>query len=106
MQTSACNWNGEKVDTPIEKSKAEKKFHSKSNSSVIDLTKGNDVPAVAQAEPHTTWPEYRYHQTDEQWQQEKCRQQNLVYVSAHHFLELGGPNVVFKRSNLRTVVKE
>ncbi|KAL5460206.1 hypothetical protein EMCRGX_G033634 [Ephydatia muelleri] len=102
-QTSASNLNGMKVDSPIEESKAEKKFHS--NSSVIDLTKGNDVPAVARVAPRITWPEYRYYQTDEQWQREKCRQLNLVFASPHDFVEPGGPNVVLRRPNLRTVVK-
>ena len=102
-QTSASNLNGKKVDSPIEESKAEKKFHS--NSSVIDLTKGNDVPAVARVAPRITWPEYRYYQTDEQWQREKCRQLNLVFASLHDFVEPGGPNVVLRRPNLRTVVK-
>ncbi|KAL5497334.1 hypothetical protein EMCRGX_G013794 [Ephydatia muelleri] len=101
-QTSASNLNGKKVDSPIEESKAEKKFHSNSNSSVIDLTKGNDVARVA---PRITWPEYRYYQTDEQWQREKCRQLNLVFASPHDFVEPGGPNVVLRRPNLRTVVK-
>eukprot|EP00731_Ephydatia_muelleri_P001725 Em0001g1725a len=104
-QTSASNLNGKKVDSLIEESKAEKKFHSNSNSSVIDLTKGNDVPAVARVAPRITWPEYRYYQTDEQWQREKCRQLNLVFASPHDFVEPGGPNVVLRRPNLRTVVK-
>ena len=104
-QTTASNLNGKKVDSPIEESKAKKKFHSKSKSSVIDLTKGNGIPAVARATPRTTWPEFRYYQTDEQWQQEKCRQLNLVYARSHHFVEPGGPNVILKRPNLRTVVK-
>jgi hypothetical protein len=82
-----------------------KKFHSKTKPSVIDLTKGNDVPAVERAAPRTTWPEFRYYQTDEQWQQEKCRQLNLVYARSHHFVEPGGPNVILKRPNLRAVVK-
>ena len=46
--------NGEKVDTPIEKSKGEKKFNLISNPSVIDLTKGNDKPVAARAKPLTT----------------------------------------------------
>eukprot|EP00731_Ephydatia_muelleri_P022816 Em0015g399a len=104
-QISASNLNGKKVDSPIEESKAEKKFHSNSNSSVIDLTKGNDVPAVARVAPRITWPEYRYYQTDDQWQREKCRQLNLVFASPHDFVEPGGPNVVLRRPNLRTVVK-
>ena len=104
-QTSASNLNGKKVDSPTEESKAEKKFHSNSNSSVIDLTKGNDVPAVAWVVLRITWPEYRYYQTDEQWQREKCRQLKFVFASPHDFVEPGGPNVVLRRPNLRTVVK-
>ena len=65
----------------------------------------NDVPAVARVAPRITWPEYRYYQTDEQWQWEKCRLLNLVFASPHDFVEPGGPNVVLRRPNLRTVVK-
>ena len=69
------------------------------------MTNDTGVPAVARAAPRITWPEFRYYQTDEQWQREKCRQRNLVFASPHPFVEPGGPNVVLKRPDLTTVVK-
>ena len=95
-QTSACNLKGT-VDAGIE-SKADKII-----SNLIDLTKGNDV-TVARSEPPTAWPEFSYYQTDEQWQRGKCRQLNLVFARANKF-QPGGPTVILKHPDLKTVVK-
>ena len=95
-QTSACNLKGT-VDAPVE-SKADKII-----SNLIDLTMGNDV-TVARSEPPTAWPEFRYYQTDEQWQRGKCRQLNLVFARANKF-QPGGPTVILKHPDLKTVVK-
>ena len=60
--------------------------------------------AITSQVRQTTWAEFRYYQTVEQQQWEKCRQINVVHSSINKF-ELCGPSVVLKLPNLRTLVK-
>ena len=75
------------------------------SSSTVDLTKAKGNGRVLRAEIQTTWPCFRYYQTDEIWQQEKCAQLGLQFHNTNNF-EIGGPGVYLNRPNAHTILKE
>ena len=50
----------------------------------------------------TVWPEYRYHQTDERWQQQACTRLGIRFVCSAGF-QPGGPDTVLTRPDLRSL---
>ena len=53
--------------------------------------------------PHiTVWPEYRYYQTNDTWQQQACTRLGIRFVCSTGF-QPGGPDTVLKRPDLRSL---
>ena len=50
----------------------------------------------------TVWPEYRYYQTDETWQQQACTRLGIRFVCSTGF-QPGGPDIVLTRPDLRSL---
>ena len=50
----------------------------------------------------TVWPEYRYYQTDERWQQQVCARLGVSFVRSTGF-QPGGPDTVLRRPDLRSL---
>ena len=48
------------------------------------------------------WPEYRYYQTDDVWQQQACTRLGIRFVRSTGF-QPGGPDTVLKRPDLRSL---
>ena len=50
----------------------------------------------------TVWPEYRYYQTDESWQQQACTRLGIRFLRSTGF-QPGGPDTVLTRPDLRSL---
>ena len=50
----------------------------------------------------TVWPEYRYYQTDENWQQQACTRLGIRFLRSAGF-QPGGPDTVLTRPDLRSL---
>ena len=50
----------------------------------------------------TVWPEYRYYQTDETWQQQACTRLGIRFVCSTGF-QPGSPDTVLTRPDLRSL---
>ena len=50
----------------------------------------------------TVWPEYRYYQTDDTWQQQACTRLGIRFVRSTGF-QPGGPDTVLKRPDLHSL---
>ena len=50
----------------------------------------------------TVWPEYRYYQTDERWQQQACTRLGIRFVRSAGF-QPGGPDTVLTRPDLHSL---
>ena len=50
----------------------------------------------------TVWPEYRYYQTNDTWQQQACTRLGIRFVRSTGF-QPGGPDTVLKRPDLRSL---
>ena len=53
--------------------------------------------------PHRiAWPEFRYHQIDENWQRNACIRMGLRFVHVFE-CQVGGVDIILRRPNLRTL---
>ena len=48
------------------------------------------------------WPEYRYYQTNQTWQQQACTRLGIRFISSPGF-QPGGPDIVLTRPDLRSL---
>ena len=61
---------------------------------LVATNNGNDDVIVIPDAPLASWPELRYHQTDEVWQQEKCKQLGFRFHCAPNF-QRGGRDIIY-----------
>ena len=67
-------------------------------------TNGNDDVIVIPDAPLASWPELCYHQTDEVWQREKCRQLGLRFHCAPNF-QRGGRDIILCKPDETSMVR-
>ena len=51
----------------------------------------------------TVWPEYRYYQIDQAWQESACLRMGMHFTHANEF-QPGGPDVILTRPDLNSLI--
>ena len=51
----------------------------------------------------TTWPEYRYYQVNQAWQENACSRMGMHFTCANEF-QPGGPHVILTRPELNSLI--